>query len=44
VSTHVPERDVITENYCLVEEGPEALFEKYPEAAKIRDEAGAPLL
>ena len=44
VSTHVPERDVLTENYCLVEEGPEALFEKYPEAAKIRDEAGAPLL
>ncbi|MBE6656615.1 MAG: right-handed parallel beta-helix repeat-containing protein [Ruminococcaceae bacterium] len=41
--SHVPERDVVTENYVLVEEGPEALFEKYPEARAIRDGAGAHL-
>ncbi len=40
-STHVPLRDIITEDYHLVEDGPDALFAKYPEAKAIRDAAGA---
>ena len=39
-SSHVPERDVVTKDYYLVKEGADALFEKYPEAIKIRENAG----
>ena len=41
VSTHVPERDVITESYYLVEGGEDDLLAAYPEARAIRDAAGA---
>jgi len=43
-SAHVPERDVITLDYHLVEEGADALFAKYPEVKAIRDKAGSTLI
>ena len=43
-STHIPGRDVITENYVMVEEGVDALIEAYPEAQAIRDAAGSKLI
>ena len=43
-SAHVPGRDVITENYVMVEEGLDALLEQHPEAKAIRDAAGSSLL
>lgn len=43
-STHIPERDVLTENYVMVEAGLDALLEAYPEAKAIRDKAGASIL
>ena len=43
-STLAPERDIITTNYSLVTEGPEALFEKYPETLAIRDAAGCTII
>ena len=38
--THAPERDCLVFNYHMVEEGEEALFEKYPVAKKIKAAAG----
>ncbi|MBE6567277.1 MAG: right-handed parallel beta-helix repeat-containing protein [Ruminococcaceae bacterium] len=43
-STHIPSRDVITENYIKVEDGLDALLEAYPEAKAIRDKAGSTLI
>ncbi|MBE6567808.1 MAG: right-handed parallel beta-helix repeat-containing protein [Ruminococcaceae bacterium] len=43
-STHVPERDIITLDYHLVEEGADALFAKHPEVKAIRDAAGASMI
>ena len=43
-SAHVPERDVITLDYHLVEEGADALFAKHPEVKAIRDAAGSTLM
>ena len=44
VSTVVPERDIVTEHYLLVEGTPDALLKAYPEAVKIREAAGCDLL
>ena len=38
--THAPERDCLVYDYHMVEEGEEALFEKYPVAKKIKAAAG----
>ena len=43
-STHVPERDVVTENYVMVEAGIDALLEANPAAKAIRDAAGSKLI
>jgi len=42
--THVPDRDVLTENYVLVKDGADALLEQHPEAKAIRDGAGTTLI
>ena len=38
--SHAPARDCLIYDYHMVEEGEAALFEAYPEAAKIKDAAG----
>ncbi len=38
--SHAPVRDSLIYDFHLVEEGEEALYEKYPEAKEIRDAAG----
>ena len=40
VSTHVPERDIITLDYHLLETAPEEFLSVYPKARAIRDAAG----
>ena len=43
-TTSVPERDIVTVDYHLVEGDADALLEAFPEARKIRDAAGSDLI
>ena len=43
-STHVPDRDIVTVDYHLELDDPDALFAKYPEVTAIRDGAGCNLI
>lgn len=43
-STVVPSRDIVTEDYHLLEVSPEEYLEAYPEAVKIRERAGCDLV
>ncbi len=42
--SHAPERDAVIYDYHMVEEGEEALYEKYPEAKEIKEKAGCRLV
>lgn len=43
MNSHAPERDAVIYDYHMVEEGEEALFEKYPAARAIKEAAGCTL-